>query len=230
MDIQEENVFFASETLALAGRLAYDAGLAATSAKVLICPPHPFLGGDMENNVVRQLHLTLAAAGFMAFCFNYRGIGQSESDRDLQQEQRLFWENSTCPDYEACIHDDCRAALQWLEPAWTADTPVHLVGYSFGCLPALSLSRQQPIQRLALISPPLTQWTITKEQVSTPLPRALFFATGDFACPETDIETLYAQMPEPKSLARFVDSDHFFIGQETQLAEAVCRFLVSADD
>jgi uncharacterized protein len=229
MDIQEEIIFFPSEQLSLEGRFAYDDNLSSPLAKALICPPHPFLGGDMDNNVVKQLNYTLAEAGFTVFRFNYRGIGKSESDRDLQQDQKEFWEHSTCPDYEAGIHLDCRSALQWLENTLDRSMPIYLVAYSFGCLPALSLSSNSLINKLVLISPPLSKWKINTGQFERPIPRSLFFATGDFACPEKDIEMLYAQMPEPKSINRFQDADHFFIGQEKQLAESVSQFLVSND-
>ncbi len=230
MTIQEELIFFASQQLRLEGRFAYQEDLSTPVAKVLICPPHPFLGGDMDNNVVSRLNETLIAQGFIVFRFNYRGIGKSESDRDLQQDQQAFWEHSTCPDYEAGIHIDCQSALDWLTHTLQLDMPVHVIGYSFGCLPALALANTHPlIAKLVLISPPLTQWHLPADQWTRPVSRSLFYTSGDFACPVSDVEALYAGMPEPKSITRFKDAEHFFIGQETQLAQAVSKYLLNAD-
>ncbi|MGR9099070.1 MAG: alpha/beta hydrolase [Gammaproteobacteria bacterium] len=229
--LQEEQVRFPSGGLTLEGRFAYDETLLSPLAKVLVCPPHPFLGGDMNNNVVARLGETLALGAFAVFRFNYRGIGASESDRDLQKEQQLFWERSTCPDYETAIHEDCRSALAWLKQTPDPGIPVYVAGYSFGCLPALELSESDGlIRKLALISPPLTKWRISAGRLNRVLPRSLFFATGDFACPESDVESLYRDMPEPKSMTRFRDAEHFFIGREVQLAAAVLRFMEQADD
>jgi len=228
--MQEEIIYFSSGKLSLEGRFAYDEDMTETAGKALICPPHPFLGGDMDNNVVKALNAHLVAAGFSVFRFNYRGIGQSESDCDLQLAQQQFWENSTCPDYEACIHQDCAAAMEWLTHTLDSSTPIFLLGYSFGCLPALNLSKHPSVRRLVLISPPLTKWKLGTDSFAGSLPRALCFATGDFACPEDEIESLYKKMPDPKKLIRFEEAEHFFIGQEAQLAKSVAHFAVSNDD
>ncbi|OGT33734.1 MAG: hypothetical protein A2W28_04935 [Gammaproteobacteria bacterium RBG_16_51_14] len=222
----EEGISFRSDAVTLEGRLSYEEDSKSPLAKVLLCPPHPFLGGDMDNNVVRRLTHTLAGHNFLVFRFNYRGIGKSTTDRDLQQDLKEFWENSTCPDYEAKIHLDCHSALQLLQQTLDPDWPVVIIGYSFGCLPAIELTGSNDIKKLVLISPPLAKWKIDMNRMQQDIPKAIFFSPDDFACPEHEVTALYHQLPEPKLIRSFPDAEHFFIGKETGLADAIHQFLV----
>jgi len=74
----EEHVNFNSDGLKLEGVLSYDEN-AVNPPSMLLCPPHPHLGGDMENNVITALCKVLAEKGFVTLRFNYRGVGHSES-------------------------------------------------------------------------------------------------------------------------------------------------------
>ncbi|MEQ8233349.1 MAG: alpha/beta fold hydrolase [Gammaproteobacteria bacterium] len=222
----EETLDIVSDGLRLEGRLVY-AATTRGHAAVLLCPPHPFLGGDMDNNVVRALVDELAACGMIVLRFNYRGIGGSEVARDLHADQAAFWRDSTCPDYEAEIHRDCAAACATLRRACPG-VPLYLVGYSFGCLPALALSRTLPVARLLLVAPPLAKWTVTETDVNVDERSALYYAPGDFACPEDLARALFARLPRAHELRSFVDADHFFVGREHELARAAAGFLDAA--
>ena len=74
----EEHVNFNSDGMKLEGILSYDEN-AVNPPSMLLCPPHPHLGGDMENNVITALGNVLAEKGFATLRFNYRGVGNSES-------------------------------------------------------------------------------------------------------------------------------------------------------
>lgn len=224
----EESLKLDAGGLALEARLAYADWIDTPTTAVLICPPHPFLGGDMDNNVLTALSAALATQGFAVLRFNYRGIGGSETARDLAPDQREFWEHSTCPRYEAEIREDCGHAHVALRRLLPATPQASVVGYSFGCLPALEIAGRTQLAKLALISPPLTKWTIDPAHLELPFPRALFYAPGDFACPAERIEALHAAGSGARELHAFPDADHFFIGHETRLADAVTRFLVDA--
>lgn len=223
----EESLTFDSDTLNLEARLAYKECLQAPTGKVLLCPPHPFLGGDMDNNVLSQLKETLAAAGLIVFRFNYRGIGASQCARDLREDQQQFWENSSCPEYEAEIHVDCLNAFREIRRVVPNDMPLYVIGYSFGCLPAIVLSRDGAVDKLILVSPPLKKWPISEPHPRRPIATGLFYAPGDFACPEADIRVFFAGLAEPKSLHAFNEADHFFIGHEPALAGAIRTFLLN---
>jgi len=224
----EESLKLDAGGLALEAKLAYADWIDTPAEAVLLCPPHPFLGGDMDNNVLAALSAALATKGLAVLRFNYRGIGASETARDLAPDQREFWEHSTCPRYEAEIREDCGHAHATLRRLLPATPQVSVIGYSFGCLPALEIAGRAPLAKLGLISPPLTKWAIDPTQLELPCPRALFYAPGDFACPAERIEALHAAGHGARELHAFPDADHFFIGHEARLADAVTRFLVDA--
>jgi alpha/beta superfamily hydrolase len=220
----EETLRFTSDGLNLEARLSYADEASAPSAGVLICPPHPFLGGDLDNNVIAALNRALAAAGVPVFRFNYRGIGESESTRDLTGDLQEFWEASSCPVYEAEIVVDSASAFAEFERLIASPLPLYVIGYSFGTVPAMKIAQSARVEKLCLISPPLVQWSL--DMPDRDLSFGVFYAPGDFACPESDLNALFAALPEPKLLQTFNDADHFFVGHESELADAVCTFLV----
>lgn len=225
LEVIEEKVQVVSEGLRLDGRLSYpSSGRADNTALVL--PAHPFLGGDMNGSVVKALTATLAAQGFMTLSFNYRGIGESESDADIAIYQKEFWENSTSPEYEKKIFTDSETAFRFLATASGA-AALSVVGYSFGTLPALGLALRHAeiINRACLISPPVVKWDMQPEHFRLSCAKAFYYAPGDFACPEDKLKATYEKFHEPKALVKIDSRDHFYLGQEEVLALEVASFL-----
>jgi len=222
----EECASFKSDGLLIEGLLSYSDTIQTPKAKVLLCPPHPFLGGDMQNNVISHLSSALVTQGYLVLRFNYRGIGNSQSRRNLEADQQAFWDDSRCPEYEAEMHADCQSALEWLRIQLDQQLPILVVGYSFGCLPALKMTRQEgTITGCALISPPLNRWPIPTEDVQFNKPKGLFYSPGDFACDSDRLQQLFASMATPKALWETEDADHFFIKKEPLLGEQLSQFL-----
>lgn len=219
----EERLYFPSQGLRLEGCLTYPA-TALPVARLLICPPHPFLGGEMDNNVVTALANHLGQAGMAVLRFNYRGIGASETDRQIKADLAAFWRDSTCSGFEAAMNVDCLAACSFLEGLPLTEAPLLVVGYSYGALPALFLLGERPLVRHGvMISPPLVQWTIPEAWVMVDKPKSLLYATGDFSCPLAAVQELEKRLSPPKTSRSFADCDHFFRGREQELAQAVAQ-------
>ena len=105
-----------SGELTLAGVLHTPEGDGPFSA-VVVCHPHPRMGGDMTSNVVLAAVEGLAAQGIAALRFNFRGSGASEGTHDDGKGER----------------DDVRAALSFAADLGELDaTRIGLAGYSFG--------------------------------------------------------------------------------------------------
>jgi len=180
----------------------------------------------MQNNVISHLNSALAEQGYLVLRFNYRGIGNSQSNRNLEADQQLFWDDSRCPEYEADMFNDCQSALEWLRAELYQQLPLLVVGYSFGCLPALKMARlEEFITGCALISPPLNKWPIPAEDVQFKKPKGLFYSPGDFACDTDRLQELYKNMSAPATLRETPDADHFYIKKESLLGEQVISFL-----
>ncbi|MGV8080536.1 MAG: alpha/beta hydrolase [Syntrophales bacterium] len=131
--MNEESVVFPSGGVQLEGRLARSDGNRA----VVICHPHPQMGGSMDNNVVETLVVAYGGAGFTTLRFNFRGAGRSGGSYDEGRGER----------------DDVLAAVAFLAGEGFGNT--QLAGYSFG---AWVISRVLAIPGMAfpsiLVSPP----------------------------------------------------------------------------
>ena len=51
-------------------------------AGVVVCHPHPLMGGDMDNNVVMGVCRELVGCGMAVLRFNFRGVGASAGAHD----------------------------------------------------------------------------------------------------------------------------------------------------
>ena len=95
-----------------------------TGTCVVMCHPHPYLGGNMRNPLMTHLARRLAAAGITAVRFNFRGVGFSGGKRT--------WARVAERD-DACAAVRHAAALPWID-----SNRVFLFGYSFGSAVALA--------------------------------------------------------------------------------------------
>ena len=120
-------------------------GVSETSGNlpaILMCHPHPKLGGDMESPVVLAVCGAAAREGIASMRFNFRGVGDSEGAfSDGEGEQK-----------------DMEAALSVLR-RWPGIDGKRLAvaGYSFGAAVILDgLKLCKPAQSFALIAPPVS--------------------------------------------------------------------------
>ena len=60
----------------LEARVIYDPGNEGPGG-ALLCPPHPLLAGNIDNNVAMSVARCVAGAGVPVVAFNYRGVGAS---------------------------------------------------------------------------------------------------------------------------------------------------------
>ena len=218
----EEHVNFDSDGLELEGVLSYDEN-ALDPPLVLLCPPHPHLGGDMENNVITALGSVLAENGYATLRFNYRGVGSSKSKQNNIAEVYEYWEgilnNDDCSD--AIV--DAASALDFLESTVGAGN-IFVTGYSFGAIVAMLLSvNNTNIKAFSSISTPFGRFDISF--LSDCKKSKLFIcADNDFAASVEDIEKGVLNISGPKILDVMNDCDHFYIDKELEIASKVLNF------
>src|SRR5574340_1300707 len=129
----EEYVHFYSDKLRLEGVLTYNEDNPSSPA-ILLCAPHPNLGGDMDNNVITSIARVSANMGFASLRFNYRGVGNSESyEKDIAQKFNYWEESLNSRDYTDAI-TDTQAALNFLTSQFDLNDTIFIVGYSFGAI------------------------------------------------------------------------------------------------
>jgi len=194
----------------LEGRLCFQQE-DATGTGVVICPPHPLLAGNMDNNVVRAVADRLARDR-PVLLFNYQAVGESYKPRQLplfEHWQQLDKDN----DFSAVI----RETAQVLGHSRKYFARCHLVGYSFGAFIAHNCIDGQTASYTA-IAPPVTEHRFSPTQAKLPTlvvrgGRDNLLGHGPDTC-----------FPE----CRIVDideADHFFIGHEQEVGEGVARFI-----
>lgn len=223
----EEKVRIEGKGLHLEGVLNYRQDCRGRGG-ALICSPHPLLGGDMDNNVVEALARGIAEEDVVSLRFNYRGVGQSRADGEvslLEEKLAAFWEDSISLDDPQKV-DDALAALEFLRKVliWE-NAPLSVMGYSFGAYVASEVVRQvSKVSSLVLVSPTLGHNDFAHLRCSQ-VPKMIIVSEDDFAYALSDAEAFFSVLPSPKEMKLFTGGNHFFLGQEPEVTQAVKEFL-----
>jgi alpha/beta superfamily hydrolase len=207
----------------LEGELAYPEA-STLSGAVVLAGPHPLLGGDLNNNVVRTLGDGLAGQGFAALRFNYHGVGGSEGPRlDTDRHLLEFWRTSQVAN-ELDYRFDVAGAAAFLREVVGANMPLALAGYSFGCLLLAEVCAGQATPRV-LIAPTLGKHDY-RHYLSLKDPILAIAAEDDFAAPGEAVRSWFDALTAPrKELFHCPLDNHFFRGHEPWLVETVTTFL-----
>lgn len=202
----DEKVTFLSGTLVLEGCLGRSAS--GRDMGVVLCHPHPLRGGNMYNNVVYGVARALWEYDVATLRFNFRGTGAS---------QGMHGDGAT----EGA---DVAAAVTYL---LHCQPVAHLVvlGYSFGAGVGLLAGAADPrVTALIGIAPPVARRDFSP-LLSCTKPKLLVVGDRDQVCPLSTLQALLARCPEPKTLTVLPGADHFFLGREAEIAQAVVDFL-----
>jgi alpha/beta superfamily hydrolase len=221
-EVVTEDIHFSADTFTLHGELAYpDAGLAA--AAVVIAGPHPLLGGNLRNNVVRSLGDGLARRGLLTLRFDYRGVGRSQGLQvDITRHLAEFWRTSHTSG-EMDFGNDLLAATGFVRRA-APGLPLVLVGYSFGCALLPNVQPQEDLAALALIAPTVAKHDYGPyRSLSTPM--LVVASEDDFATEAAQLKDWVAGLAMPRQLVQRPCDNHFFRGHEEWLLETVFGFL-----
>lgn len=222
MEIIEEQLHFSVEGDTLEAVAAYPETGAPVTA-VLVLAPHPQMGGNMGNNVVRHLARRFAEDGALTLRFNYRGVGNStltlpegtavyEHFQRMEDEQRYDW-----------LLPDAVAALATLRSFFGCPRTVY-VGYSLGGVLAGMLSGITPPHALVSISPPVKKVPLNVFNTDA-FPRHFVGGDNDFAFLRETFQEQYDALPEPKSFQLLEGSDHFFRKEEERVYSAIAHVL-----
>lgn len=220
--VMEECVRFAGKAGRLAGVLSYPEKESLRGA-VLVIGPHPLLGGDAENNVVRAVASGLAAAGHLTLRFDYRGVGESEGPPVTSTDNIDQFLATSRIDAEAGFAEDVSAAAIFLRTL--GENIVAAVGYSFGAwLAARWSSTQDDVEDLILVAPTITQhdYSLLKQNRRRKLVLA---SADDFAVSQNELHQQFAEWAEPKELRAEPMDNHFFRGFEAELVGRIASFL-----
>ncbi len=202
-----------SGKLNLEGIVSAPLDMGSSAPAVVLCHPHPLLGGDMNNPVMAAVSGALVAEEFITLSFNFRGVGSSEG-----------------------VHDEGRGEVKDLEAAlgFLAHWPgvdrrrVGVAGYSFGAMVTLSgLNSLKGARAFAFISPP------TQALKGLFKPRgnsAMLFVAGehDALARERLFEERIKSLDGNVRLHIVPGANHFWRNQEAEVSQLVSRFFVES--
>lgn len=212
-----EKVTFPSGSLLLEGVLHYQEDRVCQKAHLLFSP-HPKLGGDMDNNVIKGIGENLDGGGVVTLRFNYRGVGGSES---ASPEVSLydFWDAlDESKDYQEIVRDGF-AALQYLK-GLAGVKKVFLAGYSFGAKIMEEIAAGTETEGMVAISLPLRFHDFSKF-ANLSAKKLLIWGEKDFTAGEAEIEAYMKIVRPPKEMVIIKNQDHFFRGYERDLSQLI---------
>lgn len=191
---------------------------------VLIAPPHPYLGGNIDNNVLKDLGSALAAEGFAVLTYNLPGVGKSSPRAQPEFSRDDFWSDPQLgPDAERdardyiCLMD----ALQKI--TGVEAEPCAAVGYSYGAAIALMAAQSEAFSCLTLISPPLPQIAGGLWERATD-PTLLLFAEDDIAAESSCIQDIKDRDLSQLTVETIQGADHFYIDRLQDVSRMVIEF------
>ena len=210
MPMRQTAIAFTSKKLSLEGVLTTPSGTSGPSPAVVVCHPHPLLGGDMDNTVVTTISRAADRAGIATLRFNFRGVGSSQGIFSNGKGEQ----------------DDVKAALDLLQHWPDVDARrLALVGYSFGASVVLGgLKHYKAARALALIAPPIS--TVQDATVIGDR-RPKLFVVGQHDAVVSPI-ALQRALDKVRPPVRFVEvpgADHSLLGQEDTVARHVVEFI-----
>jgi hypothetical protein len=202
--VEEKVVTFRSGELLLEGLIALPAGGAARAA--VVCHPHPQYGGSMHNNVVEAVLEAMWPKRIATLRFNFRGVGGSQGNFDGGRGEA----------------DDAAAAIDFLGSHSGVNRAEGIAaGYSFGALVGLRAGLElESVSDLIAIAPPIAMMELDFLAGSGKR-IALIAGDRDDYCPAHKLRVIHGRLGDQARLKIIEGTDHFFVGYEEQLADAV---------
>ncbi|MGB9627897.1 MAG: alpha/beta hydrolase [Thermodesulfobacteriota bacterium] len=206
--MKEERIFFQSKGIRLEGLLSIQEAFPIKRGLIL-CHPHPQLGGDMYNPVIQIAAETAFQEGYTTLRFNFRGVGRSEGDYGEGVREQEDAESAI--DYIHSIHNG---------PSFS----ILLLGYSFGAWVGIPVAvRDKRIRGIVAIAPPLEKYSF--EILKGCKKKKLILAgSHDLFCPLSMLQQWFQTLEEPKTLSVIEGADHFFFYHHRSLSQPLREF------
>jgi alpha/beta superfamily hydrolase len=174
---------------------------------LLICHPHPLMGGTMDNKVAYTLARAGNEHGLLSVRFNFRGVGQStgEHDKGVAEAQDV-----------AFLLDALAASRPGL--------PIHLAGFSFGGFVAASVSQNRAdLSSLILVAPAVTRFDLAEvSQFQSPL--WVTYGLEDEVVEPDAMKAWYDAIETQKSLLEVPECGHFYHKKLADLKRGLLSF------
>lgn len=207
-------ITFHSDSLSIEGNLALVPNPGQPG--LVICHPHPLLGGNFDDSRVRAIFDIAHSFGFNALCFNFRGTGNSQGSfgQGISETQ------------------DTISAVRYLRNHSHVDgSRIALCGYSFGGSVALVAALTADPAALVTISASLHPSDADSSIIQDIIryircPTYILHGLDDDLVPSAEAEAIYAQLQvEEKYLRIIKGANHFWVGRFNRILPMIFAFL-----
>lgn len=172
------------------------------SGVAVICHPNPLEGGTNTNKVVQTAAKALSQLGYVCYCPNLRGVGQSEGEHDYGRGEV----------------DDVLAVVDYAKNQH-GSLPLALAGFSFGGYVVAHARQRIEADQLLLMGVAAGRYEIPVP----PVPEGTLVIHGE----EDEVIPLSAVMdwarPQNLPVIVFPGTGHFFHGKLIPLAKMIQR-------
>lgn len=192
--IKEEQIYIKNNQVTLEGLLIKS----SKEKGVVICHPHPLMGGSMHNNVVEAIQEAYAAENYTTLRFNFRGVEGSTGQYDEGRGEQ----------------EDILAASKYLQDIGILKTA--FAGYSFGAwVGAKFIERLDNIfANVTFVSPPINIYDLNFKKLDNKV-NQIICGNYDQFC---DVNILKDKIKNINVNLKIISgADHFYFGQEKDL-------------
>jgi len=208
--VNTENFFIENEDVNLEAE--YFKSNSTPASGILICHPHPQMGGNMWNNVVTGILNSLIQNDITCLRFNFRGSGRSTGDHGDGEEERT----------------DVKACINFLLNEKNIEELL-ICGYSYGAAVGCSTVNYSDkiIGYVSISFPWAFMGSFFKEKSQSSKPKLFIQGDRDNLANHRRFEKHYKFFNEPKEFEIIKGADHFWGGYESRLAELTLGFYKS---
>jgi alpha/beta superfamily hydrolase len=173
----------------------------------VVCHAHPLHGGTMHFKLIFRIARAFDELGFPTLRFNFRGVGGSHGSFDEGRGER----------------EDVYTAVDWLAERHP-DIPLIVAGFSFGAWTGMPVGCAHPnVSHVVGLGVPVRAFKLN-EMTTCSKPKLIVQGTSDEFGPMAQLNSWYADLPEPKRLVRIENADHFFEGKREEMAAAITDY------
>lgn len=178
----------------------------ASTKGVIICHPHPLMGGSMYNNVVEAIVRAFAAQDFTTLRFNFRGVGASTGSYDEGRGET----------------QDIISVYEYLKKEGVSK--IYFAGYSFGAWVGAKLleEKENTFSYTTFISPPNNHFAFNINKLKNKID-LIICGDADEYC---QIKNIKRQLKDAKTALEIISGgDHFYWGKENEIEKILCQYL-----
>ncbi len=179
----------------------------ASPKGVIICHPHPLMGGSMYNNVVEAVVRAFAAEDFTTIRFNFRGVGASTGSYDEGRGEA----------------QDIISIYEYLKKEGLSQ--ICFAGYSFGAWVGAKLLEEQEniFFYVAFISPPNNKYIFNINKLRNVINLIICGNTDNYC----QIDSIKNQLKDARTIVEIISgADHFYWGKEQEIEKILRKYIV----